>query len=448
MSLIEFKTTENRTPTACIACNDIGDSKYFVQIENTIFRKCESCQSFSVIDRSMVNENYQNLSSDFWINYVEMNAGIEAMISFVERCLLGTHIGSFIDVGCGFGFGFVVDYFKKAYGAKSLGLEKSSYGKVGAEKLNIDIRPEYSDEFCAINNAKFDVVYSSEVIEHVEDPLKSLKYLKELCNINGRVIITTPNSKFINHNSDDAVLHAALSPGNHYFVISPEKLNHLMINAGFLNVKIVEINERILATASVESSTGTIINDSFERSKYIEYLMSLERNDDLIISNSATVKLYKEFINMGDYNSAHPKWEKLNRHFIQYRGFDIDQFDASLLDGLHDLKDYTKLLPYYFGVLKFYRAMHLINHCGRRSSMLHLFLTVTKILSKEVQLNFSSFQESNSLIENAKFHTALGILPFTESLLSDSEKFSKFWRERFNKEVLEQLRNLVGRSPV
>ena len=80
--------------------------------------------------------------------------------------------------------------------------------------------------------------------------------------------------------------------------------------------------------------------------------------------------------------------------------------------------------------------------------MLHLFLTVTKILSKEVQLNFSSFQESNSLIENAKFHTALGILPFTESLLSDSEKFSKFWRERFNKEVLEQLRNLVGRSPV
>lgn len=443
MSHIEFKTTDNHSATACIACKDIGDSKYFIQVENTIFRKCESCQSFSVIDHSMVNENYQNLSSDFWINYVEMNAGIESMISFAERCLLGADIRSFIDVGCG--FGFVVDYFKKAYGAQSLGLEKSSYGKVGAEKLNINIRSEYSDEFCATNNAKFDVVYSSEVIEHVEDPLKFLKYLKELCSINGRIIITTPNSNFIKNEADDAITQAVLSAGNHYFVIHPNQLKKLMLEAGLCNVKIVEINERILATASVNSSTATVISENFDKSKYINYMMSLERIEDLIIRNSASVKLYKEFINMGDYASAQTRWDKLNMHFIEDRGFDIDGFDTSSLLHLNDLTEYTRSLPYYFGVLKFYRAMHLVNHAGRNDDMFYLFNSVTQILSKEIDLDIASFQESNSLIENAKFHTALGLLSIAKNFLRDGEKFSEFWRGRFNTEVVECLRKMIDK---
>lgn len=440
MSNVEFKILERCPETECLACKKTCNSKEFIQAANVTYRKCESCRSFSVIDRSMVNENYQNLSSDFWIDYVEMNAGIESMLSFVERCLPEDKIDSFIDVGCG--FGFVVDYIKRTYGANSLGLEKSLYGKVGSEKLNINIRPEYSDEYCASDNTRFDVVYSSEVIEHVADPLAFLNQLKELCSINGRVIITTPNSNYINETADYAIINAVLSPRHHFFIVSPEQLKKLMTNAGFLNVKIVEVNERILATASVEKSTKTIIKDDFKKSKYINYLIDLEYIDDPIISNSASVKLYKEFINMGDYNAAQSRWCKLSKHFIEDRGFNIDEFDTSRLLDIVNVKDYARSLPYYFGVLKFYRAMHLVNHAGDLSDMFYHFSTVTEILSKEIELSMAHFQESNSLIENSKFHTALGLVSVTESLLKEGQEFSQFWRDRLNNEVLKRLHEI------
>ncbi len=48
-------------------------------------------------------------------------------------------------------------------------------------------------------NKKFDTIIAGEIIEHVESPIKFVKYCKSLLKNNGRIIITTPNAAGIQY---------------------------------------------------------------------------------------------------------------------------------------------------------------------------------------------------------------------------------------------------------
>lgn len=76
--------------------------------------------------------------------------------------------GSLLDIGCGFGY---IPHFWQTMGrGEAVGLEMSAYGRIGVEKLGITVVSEYYTNAEAIKDRRFDYVYSSEVIEHVEDP--------------------------------------------------------------------------------------------------------------------------------------------------------------------------------------------------------------------------------------------------------------------------------------
>ncbi len=74
----------------------------------------------------------------------------------------------------------------------------------GYEVTSIDIEKEYID--CRIvdvnnklpfNNNTFDLIWCSEVIEHLKDPAKTIKEFNRILKDNGEMILTTPNSYFI-----------------------------------------------------------------------------------------------------------------------------------------------------------------------------------------------------------------------------------------------------------
>ena len=95
-----------------------------------------------------------------------------------------------LDVGCGTGF-FAYNIAKR--GARVLGIDFSE------EAIEI-ANSKYSHknlEFKSIDvgkiKEKFDVIVSNGTLEHMDNPLNTLKLFKKHLNPNGKIIITSPN---------------------------------------------------------------------------------------------------------------------------------------------------------------------------------------------------------------------------------------------------------------
>jgi len=95
-----------------------------------------------------------------------------------------------LDVGCGTG-GFA--YSVAARGGKILGIDysskaieiaKSEYSHPNLEFMNLDVRKIVE---------KFDRIVSHGTLEHMDDPLSTLRFFKSHLNPKGQIIITTPN---------------------------------------------------------------------------------------------------------------------------------------------------------------------------------------------------------------------------------------------------------------
>ena len=95
-----------------------------------------------------------------------------------------------LDVGCGTGF-FAYRAVKKGsqvlgidYSIEAIEIAKSQYSHPNLEFKNIDVSKI---------KEKFDVIVSNGTLEHMDEPLKTLKLFKKCLNPKGCIIITSPN---------------------------------------------------------------------------------------------------------------------------------------------------------------------------------------------------------------------------------------------------------------
>jgi len=103
----------------------------------------------------------------------------------------------FLDVGCG--AGYAIFKAKKDYNCSVFGIdpEPGDHG-VGRfifnfNKNNININKGVSENI-EFNDKEFEVVYSSHVLEHVENEVKSLKEMKRVLKDDGILIIGMPTA--------------------------------------------------------------------------------------------------------------------------------------------------------------------------------------------------------------------------------------------------------------
>ena len=97
-----------------------------------------------------------------------------------------------LDVGCGEG-AFCAEL--AAAGARPLGVEVAAHAVERARRRHPDLRFERVEPHgpWPLEDAGFDVVWASEVIEHVADTARWLSEVRRVLRPDGRLVLTTPS---------------------------------------------------------------------------------------------------------------------------------------------------------------------------------------------------------------------------------------------------------------
>jgi len=138
-----------------------------------------------------------------------------------------------LDLGCGRGWfaPFLAPYGSVTgvdYAEKGIRLAREYYG----EYCDFRLAESTSDEIGLAEYRRFDVVVSSEVIEHVEDHIAFVRQLRHLLKPGGLLFLTTPNGNVWDRFVHDRRYVHALQPTENW--LSPSKLSQILRAEGFL----------------------------------------------------------------------------------------------------------------------------------------------------------------------------------------------------------------------
>ncbi|HEX4984485.1 MAG TPA: class I SAM-dependent methyltransferase [Burkholderiales bacterium] len=119
---------------------------------------------------------------------------ISQKASMVDTIRQVAEPGTLLDVGCG--EGFVLSWFRDS-GWTVKGIDHSV---AGLQSMNPDLLPnvDVGDLFAILDRhiagaVRYDVVWLSNVLEHVVDPVVLLQSLRKLINPKGVLVVTVPN---------------------------------------------------------------------------------------------------------------------------------------------------------------------------------------------------------------------------------------------------------------
>lgn len=281
--------------------------------------RCEACLSLSYAgDDPVIGYDFNGFAENYWHHYVQSGAGIMAMLEPLLR--LRPKAGQLLDVGCGFGF---VPHFWQLSGlGGAVGLETSEYGRIGREKLGIDILHSYYAPLRDDLDGRFRYVFASEVLEHVLYPKEFLADISGGLSRDGILILTTPAAESVVADCDPSTLLASLSPGFHYFLTSRMGLTHLLHQAGFRYVRVEMSGCRLFAWAS-HRPLPELAPASDGWDDYITYLELLSDHPDHHVAGGARYRLFKDTLNTGDMNRASKAWLALCALANDHYGVDL-----------------------------------------------------------------------------------------------------------------------------
>ncbi|WP_269542228.1 class I SAM-dependent methyltransferase [Cerasicoccus fimbriatus] len=352
---MEYSTkVKSPSKTKCRMCH--GDTFELAQIKSRDEKpdldlvQCKDCGTITYEgDDPVFGYTSDKFIHEYWIHYAQCGAGISSMAEPLHQANCA---GSFLDVGCG--FGFMVDYWQTTTGASSDGMELSKYGHIGKEKLNITIHHALLGECPEVDNRYFDIVYASEVIEHVTDPKAFVMALKERLAPGGRVVLTTPSSNAVTDSEvNDTTRIAALSPYFHYFIASRKSLEDLLKAAGFAHVIVQDSGTRLFAWASDEP-IELQPDYSFNWDVYLDYLDKLSQNPDRHIRSGALYRRFKDMWNLGKHEQARECFARFEQvcadeYQIDLRSFTIPSDISSFTSDSYDTHPAWLPMSLYMG---------------------------------------------------------------------------------------------------
>ena len=203
----------------------ISDAHYGVSLPRY---RCKSC-GFVQCATTDVTSYYEQLKDEEYIESSDQRAlQFEKLLKTVDPYIRKR--GNLLDIGAGSGI-FLREAMK--HGFSVTGIEPSEYlvNKAKMDELNI-ICGTFPDD-CP--EQKYDVVFLTDVIEHIVDPLSMLRRIHDYLAENGRVIITTPDvSSIMARLLGKHWWHYRVAHVGYY---NRETLQRIMERAGFVPIK-------------------------------------------------------------------------------------------------------------------------------------------------------------------------------------------------------------------
>jgi 2-polyprenyl-3-methyl-5-hydroxy-6-metoxy-1,4-benzoquinol methylase len=133
-----------------------------------------------------------------------------------------------LDVGSGAGFFLRI---AKKLGAIEQGVEPSEYAASVAKKQGLNVFCGTLEDFVSQTDAKFDIITSNHVIEHVPEPVETLAAMKRLLAPGGFIWIAVPNAAYPPSKSLRGLWHSADLP-YHLMQFSPQSIAKAGAEAG------------------------------------------------------------------------------------------------------------------------------------------------------------------------------------------------------------------------
>lgn len=182
----------------------------------------------------------------------------------IQRFLTEKNISrdaNILEIGCGLGY-LTYSILKKGFKITGIDISKiaveNARKKFGDHYICHDVM-EYSKE----NKNKYDVIIMTEVIEHVEYPVKLIKALNEMVVPGGYIVVTTPNKSFELPNT----LWFTEAPPIHLYWFSERTMKiiakHIGLDVDFVNYCDFNKNNIILPNRSSWFKTP-VISSTFD----------------------------------------------------------------------------------------------------------------------------------------------------------------------------------------
>ena len=368
--------------------------------------RCSGCASAFYEPPDIANfSDIGHDGDEFWRFYVEVGGGVWET---VWPILAAADRGSLLDVGCG--FGFALDFWQRTGRGEAVGLELADYGREGARQLGVTIHAEFLQDCKALAGRRFDVVYASEVIEHVPDPSAFVALLSRWVADDGVLIMTTPAGSFIRKENQSATLLAALSPGFHGFLLSSEAFADTARHAGFSDVEVLTMNERQFLWASRRPLRVTPLRPP-ARAAYVGYLagrVATPTEDTSPVWQGFAYRLGKEFVGVGRLAEGKEVLARLLAAVEASFGAEAIDPVAALarLKSCTTLAEYGRAVPYFSPSLFYFLGALAQHHDRDVDRAMRYYTAAVECTLESGRLGALFFLEALSLLWPARARQA------------------------------------------
>lgn len=256
-------------------CPLCSSSQTFVHLhfEYTNVLRCGSCDfMFSEVVGSP-EEIFESYRLNFHSERHRLGQIINASLSYRLLMKMSGHLGSlrglrFLEIGSG--YGFLLSKCRNSFSTVS-GVEPSFVER--AHSLRLSSSSRVYDSIDQVPESSADLIFSSEVVEHVADPIQFVSQLSRSLSSNGYCLIVTDNFEC------DIALSLKESfpkwiPHSHISHFSPSTLRKLFLECGFdvvfefdytpLDMLVLYLSRRF-RLGSLDSNTLAYMDAEFSR---------------------------------------------------------------------------------------------------------------------------------------------------------------------------------------
>jgi len=316
---INWWVTAEPVEAACPACANVGPHPIRAVIDEAAFPllACVGCGTAFWAQRHTAD--YLAPTTRSWMCYrAELEDSMDAPFRDLEvlNAVASVAFGgrkdlTFVDVGSG--VGFAADMAQRIYGWDAVGLDP---GDVSIFAANEWAMPTTTGTFPSDYQGQApELLFCSEVIEHVENPLQFLQDLYSGMAPESLLLLTTPPVELVAPTTDPDELMQVLFLGEHLQYFSVDGLSSLLARAGFelQGIHIHEARRSVLASKGHVPHIGwpSLLPDDSRMRVYL-----LERN--LTAPPHVRVfgsRAYAMAVNQGDLAESNDLWRGISRAY-------------------------------------------------------------------------------------------------------------------------------------